>query len=420
MADAAHGDDNAGARLGCTGDRNPGGVFGCIDHAVAADGGSDKGDAGFGIHRKAATGGGGIAVGVNGIDRHSLFIFASRQIGGGYGERPGRARDHSSIGLCADDHGNGRSGLGCTGQNRATRSLGRVDRAIAADGILVKGHAGLGIDNQHIVDCDRLFTLGDGHLDRDLVRAGVNLGGLKRDRPGAIGPDHRGFGGHADHDRDRGPDCAGAGDIDAIGVILGIDHMTHVLGPGQDGDGGADRACRTGISFRTAQHHGAKTCTDQRPERAQTHQERGGQHADLIIGGADHRRFDPVGHIGEIQFILGRPFAEHILFDISGVIGAFSAWGQGNPGQHSIGRDEQIVLHCPIGTEIALDHDHLTIVQGDQQRLPVAGKRRDLRPFKVKRDIVASGHNQRVIRTCPANRTTFDIARTIADNEINR
>ena len=78
MADAAHGDDNAGARLGCTGDRNPGGVFGCIDHAVAADGGGDKGDAGVGIHRKAATDGGGIAVVVNSIDRHSLFIFASR------------------------------------------------------------------------------------------------------------------------------------------------------------------------------------------------------------------------------------------------------------------------------------------------------------------------------------------------------
>ena len=260
MADAAHGDDNTGARLCGAGDGNACGMFSRIHCAVATNRRSGKGDAGQGIHGKAAGGRGRIAVVVDRIHRDSLFIFATRKVGCGNSHAPCGAGDDSGIGMGAHDHGHGRSGLRGAGQNRARRSFGGINDTVAANQIFVKGHGGLGIDDQHILDADRLGAQGDGDAHLDFVSASINLGGGELHGPGAIGADHHIMRGIADDDMHGGPHGAGAADIHAIGVIGGVDNMACVLGARQNvnnRDGRINRI-RIGIGFRSAQHQRAQ------------------------------------------------------------------------------------------------------------------------------------------------------------------
>ena len=130
----------------------------------------------------------------------------------------------------------------------------------------------------------------------------------------------------------RGADSAGAADIHAISVIGGVDHMACVLGPGQNVNLWNGRIWRFG--FSAAQNQRTQTGTQQ-TQGAKTHQERGGQHADLIISRGDHRRLDPLAR--EIQIVVRAPFAENVLFCVGRVIGARSAICQVNLGQQPVG-----------------------------------------------------------------------------------
>ena len=167
-----------------------------------------------------------------------------------------------------------------------------------------------------------------------------------------------------------GPHGAGAADIHAIGMIGGVDNMACVLGARQyvnNRDGRINRI-RIGIGLRTAKHQRAQP-SPQQTQRAQTQQEGCCQHADLIVSGGNHRRLDPFAR--EVQIVIRAPFPKDILFGVGCIIGARPAGGQDHIGQQPVGRDEQIILFGPIGREIPLNHDDLTIGQGDQQGLPI-------------------------------------------------
>ena len=107
MADTAHRHDNRCPGLRGAGDCDASRMFGGIDCAIAANRCGGQGNVGQGIHGKAASGAGRIAVVIDRIHCDGLFIFAAHEIGGGHSDGPCGPGHNGGIGVGAHDDGDG-------------------------------------------------------------------------------------------------------------------------------------------------------------------------------------------------------------------------------------------------------------------------------------------------------------------------